>query len=374
MKKRLAAAVLAAAVFTAFGAVRVATAAPEPITIGFINHLSGDISLYGQSSKKGVELAVDAVNNSGGINGRPLKVEFIDDASQINQAVSAAHRVIQQKLPFAIGSSASSFTLAIAPLFEQAQIPLLNAVSTNPKLADVGQYFFALQPGDSDQGAAWVDVAKKFNVTEAAVVYINNDYGNGLKDVFVKAFTAGGGKVLGTIPVAQGGTDFRTDILKLRALGAKYTFFTNYAKEGALFLKQAHDLGVTTQYFGDTTIGTDDLLKADGEFLNGFYALSVGQKGHPKYTAFASAFEAKFHEKPTIWSDFAYDTLLVGAEALRHAGTDPQKLAQWLHGVHDWSGATGPVTFNAHGIRQATHAFSLTEAKDAQWIPVSGGL
>jgi ABC-type branched-subunit amino acid transport system substrate-binding protein len=362
--RRILAAFAVIPLLATFALLRTAGAAPAPITIGFINHLSGDISLYGQSSKNGVDLAVDEINQSGGINGQPLQVEYLDDASQINQAVAGAHRAIQENVPFAFGSSASSFTLAIAPLFEAA-----NAVSTNPKLANVGQYFFALMPGDDEQGAAWVDAAKKLHVSEAAVVYINNDYGNGVKDIFVKDFTAAGGKILGTIPVAQGGTDFRTDVLKLRDLKPRYTFFANYTKEGSLFLKQAHDLGFTTQYIGDSTIGTDDLIKADGDIINGFYALSVGQKDHPRYAAFAKAFEAKYHEKPTIWSDFAYDSILVGAEGLRRAGTNSQKLDAWLHSVHGWQGATGVVTFNEHGIRQGSHAFTLSRDVNGQWAP-----
>jgi len=371
---RFLAAALALFLGISFGAPPIASAAQAPITIGFINHLSGDINLYGQSMKLGTQLAVDAVNKSGGINGRPLNVEYLDDASQINQAVAAAHKLIQEKVPIAIGSSASSFTLAIAPIFEQAHIVLMNSVSTNPKLADVGQYFFAMMPGDDEQGAAWNDVAKKLHVTDAAVVYINNDYGNGVKDVFVKDFTASGGKVLGTIPVAEGGTDFRTDALKLKDLHPKYTFIVCHTKEGSLFLKQAHEVGVTTQWIGDTAMGTDDLIKADGSIVDGMYALSVGQKGHPKYAAFTKAFEAAYHQKPTIWSDFAYDTLMLAADALRHAGTDPAKIDQWLRGVHDWHGATGVVSFNEHGIRLASHAFGLYAVKGGLWTELTGNL
>lgn len=372
--KRIVGAALALLFVAAFSTPPRASAAASPITIGFINHLSGDISLYGQSMKLGTELAVDAVNASGGINGRPLRVEYLDDTSQINQAVAAAHRLIQERVPIAIGSSASSFTLAIAPLFEQAHIVLMNSVSTNPKLADVGPYFFALMPGDDEQGAAWNDVAKDMHISEAAIVYINNDYGNGVKDVFVKDFTASGGKVLGTIPVTEGATDFRTDVLKLKDLHPRYTFIVCHTKEGALLLKQAHDLGVTTQWIGDTAMGTDDLIKADGSIVDGMDALSVGQKGHPKWVAFAKAFEAKYHEKPTIWSDFAYDTLMLGADALRHAGTDPAKIDGWLHSVHDWQGATGVVNFNQHGIRIASHAFALYGVKGGQWTELSSNL
>jgi branched-chain amino acid transport system substrate-binding protein len=340
-----------------------------PIKIGFVNHLTGDIAPYGQSMKNGTELAVEFINKSGGVNGRQIEVIYKDDQSKPDQAVAATKQLIEQeKVKIVVGSAASSFTLAMVPITQEAKVVHVNAISTNPKLAQAGAYFFALMPGDHDQGDAWMDLVKKNSIKEAAVVYINNDYGNGVKDVFSKAFTAGGGKVLTTLSYNEGATGFQTQAQKLKESGAKYTFIVSHIKEGALFIKQAAEAGVQTQFVGDTALQTDDLIKQAGTGANGVMALSVGQKDHPKYQDFLKAYKEKFNAEPTIWSDFAWDTIMVAAEGIKKAGgTDPEKVRTALTGLKDYAGSTGMINFDANGIRKASNSFTVYQVKGGKW-------
>jgi branched-chain amino acid transport system substrate-binding protein len=340
----------------------------ESIKIGFVNHLTGDIAPYGNSMKNGTELAVEQVNKNGGVNGKQLEVVYKDDQSKPDQAVAATKLLIDQKLPIVIGSSASSFTLAMRQSLEDAKVVHIAQISTNPKLAGSGKYFFSMMPGDYDQGDAWMEIVKKKNIKEVAVVYINNDYGNGVKDVFTKSFTAAGGKVLTTITYNESATSFQTQAQKLKESTAQYTFIVSHIKEGALFIKQAVEAGVKTQFIGDTALQTEDMVKQAGAAASGFMALSVGQKDHPKYKEFADAYKAKFNSEPTIWADFAYDTVLTAVEGLKKGGTDATKIRDAIAAIKDFGGATGPINFDDKGIRKAANSFTVYQILDGKWV------
>lgn len=299
-----------------------------PILIGFINHLTGDAAVYGQSMKKGTEVALKEINAAGGINGQEVKVIFEDDKLDSNQAIAAANKLIQQdKVSVIMGSGSSSLSLAIAPIIQEAGALQISSVSTNPDLAQYKDSFFTVMPSDLAQGAEWAAYAQKAGITEAAVMYINNDYGLGVKNIFVQNFTAAGGKVL--------------------------------AAEGFPV--------------GDTALQAAEVpQEAGAAATEGFLALSVGFKAHDKYKAFEQGFTALHNEPPTIWADFAYDTTYLVVEAIKAVGTDPQAIKSWIAGVKDLAGATGPVRFGDDGFRAAEGAFQLYVVKGGNWEVYTG--
>lgn len=349
------------------------SATQGPIKIGFINHLTGEAATYGQSMKKGTDLALAEVNAAGGVNGRKIEVIFEDDKLDNNQAVAAARKLIEQdKVKVIMGSGSSSKTLAIGPITREAKVILISSISTAPSLKDLGPYFFAVMPSDFAQGAEWANYAKKSGIKEAAVMYINNDYGLGVKDIFTKKFTADGGKVLAEVGFKESGTDFRTEVLKVRQSGAKYVFIVSHVKEGGLILKQAKELGVQAQWIGDVALQTKEVPELAAGGAEGMLAMSVGLKTQEKYKAFEKAFKDQYKEDPTIWSDFAYDTTMLIVEAMKAGNLEPDAIGKWLKGLKSWPGATGPVSFDENGIRQAEGAYQLYQVKGGKWAPYTG--
>lgn len=344
-----------------------------PIKIGFVNHLTGDAAAYGISMKKGTDLALKQINDAGGVNGRKLEVIYEDDKLDNNQAVAAARKLIEQdKVQVIMGSGSSSKSLAIGPIINDAKVVQISSISTAPDLNKIGPYFFAVMPSDFAQGAEWANYAKKAGIKEAAVMFINNDYGVGVKEIFIKKFQENGGKLLANVGFQEGGTDFRTELLKVKDSGAKTVFIVSHVKEGGLIMKQAKQLGLQAQWIGDTAVQTKEVPEMAAGGAEGMLALSVGLKTHDKYKAFETAYKAMYNEDPTIWSDFAYDTTMLVAEAYKAGNNDGPAIAKYLHGLKDWAGVTGPVTFDAQGIRQAEGAFTLYQVKDGKWVLYTG--
>ncbi|MCL6595978.1 MAG: ABC transporter substrate-binding protein [Firmicutes bacterium] len=349
--KGIAASAAALGVFLAATAGAGAAAGKTPYVVGFINHLTGPAAVYGQSMMKGTELAVAQINARGGIDGHPLKVIYKDDQLNPSLAVSAFNTLVGvDHVPVVMGSGSSTVTLALVPLATRTHTVLISSISTSPLLAGSSPWFFGVMADDNAQGAEWVKVAKALHVTRAAVMYINNDYGVGVMKVFDKDFAAAGGKVLVNQSFPQGGTDFRTDILKVEASGAKTVFIVGHVQEAGTLLAQAGQMGFHPQWVGDTALNAPQFVQLAGAEANGMILLSAGNHFTAAYRRFSAAFTARFHEAPTIWSDFAYDTTNLVARAIARGGYDAAGIRAALAATRGYVGASGVKTFQRDGF------------------------
>src|SRR4030042_1298764 len=231
---------LAAAVILSMAAAQLiappdAQAAPKVYKVGFISHLTGDAAVYGQSMKNGTEKALEVINSAGGIKGVPLEVVYEDDRLSPADAQTAFLKLVgTDQVPVILGSASSTISLSICPKAQEKKVVQVSQVSTAPSLKNCGKYFFSVMASDTAQGREWVKVAKHLGVKEAAVMYINNDYGIGVKDTFVKAFEAAGGKLLIVQPFELGAKDFRTEILQVRQKNPKVVFMVDHVAESSI--------------------------------------------------------------------------------------------------------------------------------------------
>jgi branched-chain amino acid transport system substrate-binding protein len=344
-----------------------AAAKPAVYKVGFVNHLTGDAAAYGQSMKKGTELALDVINGAGGVGGTKVEVIFEDDRLNAADAQTAFLKLVQSdKVPAIMGSSSSSITLSICPKAQENKIVQISSVSTAPSLKDCGKYFFSAMASDTAQGPEWVKVAEALGAKEAAVMYINNDYGIGVKDTFVQAFEAAGGKVLIAQPFELGGKDFRTEVLKVKATNPKVTFIVDHVAEGSIVIKQAKELGMDTQWVTDVSMVAKEVTDLAGAAAEGAMGLRAGSTQTPEYKAFHDAFVKKFNEEPTIWSDFAYDTMMLVAKAIEKGGYTSDGIQKALFDVAaTYVGPSGAKKFDQYGISQG--AYEWMQVKDGQW-------
>jgi ABC-type branched-subunit amino acid transport system substrate-binding protein len=333
-----------------------------------VNHLTGDMAPYGQSLKKGTELAVDQVNAAGGINGQPVEVIYEDDRGQAADAITAFTKLVEtDKVPVVMGTASSTKTLAICPKAQESKVVLVSSVSTNPALKECGKYFFSMMVSDDAQGEEWVTIADYLKAPEAAVMYINNDYGNGVKDVFVKAFEAAGHKILIQQPFEEGGKDFRTEVLKVKQTNPKVVFIVDHTAEGAIVIKQAKELGMDAQFVTDVSMVAKETVDGAGAAAEGVMGVRAASPTGPIWEKFKADFMGKFNEEPTIWADFAYDTTMMVVEAIKAGGYTSDGIQQALFKVGEtYVGPSGGKKLNEYGI--AIGQFEWVTVKDGQWV------
>jgi branched-chain amino acid transport system substrate-binding protein len=342
-------------------------AQPSVYKVGLVNHLTGDGAAYGQSMKKGTDLALDVINGAGGVKGMPIQVIYEDDRMVAADAQTAFLKLVQvDKVPVIMGSGSSSVSLSICPKAQEVKVVLISSISTAPALAQCGKYFFSAMASDVAQGPEWVNVANYLKAKEVAVMYINNDYGIGVKDTFVAAFEKAGGKILIAQPFAAGNKDFRTEVLKVKATNPKVVFIVDHVAEGSIVIKQGKELGMNVQWVTDVSMVATEVPQLAGAAAEGAMGLRAGSTATPEYKAFHDAFVKKYNAEPTIWSDFAYDTMMLVAQAIDKGGYTADGIQQALFQVaNTYVGPSGAKKFDEHGISQGVYEWMIV--KNGEW-------
>jgi len=158
--------------------------------IGVIGPFTGEGATYGAAMKRGIELALEEINASGGINGNRLVAIYEDSKLLPKEGVNAFNKLVQiDKVPVIIGAAASRVTLAIAPLAQKNKVVLLSSISTSDSLRHVGDFIFRNVPPNSIQGkTAAYFIIQKLHKRKVAIFYKNDEYGSDLTKSFKKFF------------------------------------------------------------------------------------------------------------------------------------------------------------------------------------------
>src|SRR3989339_141701 len=170
----------------------------EPIKIGFIGPLTGDAANIGQNVRAAVKIAVIEVNQAGGVDSRTLEVIYEDGQCTGNVASNAANKLINiDKVSLILGGACSGETSSFAGAAEQSKTAVLSYCSSAPAISQAGDYIFRNYPSDLYQGSFGAEyVYNKLSKKKIAILYAKSDWGNGIKNVFVKRFNELGGTIL----------------------------------------------------------------------------------------------------------------------------------------------------------------------------------
>lgn len=322
------------------------------IVVGMYGSLTGDGASFGQSSREGTELAVDEVNNAGGLlGGRKIKLLVEDDQSKPEEASNAVTKLVtQDKVVAVLGEVASRRSLAAAPICQKYMVPMISPSSTNERVTQVGDYIFRVCFIDPFQG----EVLAKFAYNDlkarkvAVLKDIQQDYSVGLTDSIAKHFTALGGQVLDPVSYSTGDADFKAILTQVRSQKPDAVFVTGYYPEAAIIARQARELGMKMPLLGgDGWVG--DALKNGREALNNSFISNhySGDNPDPVVQNFVKAYRAKFNREPDAIAALAYDAVKVLAEAItRSKSTEGPKLRDAL-ATADVPGVTGRLKINA---------------------------
>ena len=214
--------------------------------IGVILPLSGDGAAYGKKERDGIALAVEETNAALAATGRKIEAIYEDSKGLPAPAASAIQKLINiDKVPVVIGDAFSSPTLAMVPIADRNKVVIVSPSASSPKLSGASRYFFRVWPSDMAEASIMAEVAiKKLGFNSFAVLYGNNEYGLGLKDVFSAKVKEMGKKVLAVEAYNEGDMDFRAQLAKIKDVAPEAIYLGGYYKEFAKILKQAKELGI----------------------------------------------------------------------------------------------------------------------------------
>ncbi len=370
-----------AALLAALAAAASCAGSPD-VKLGALVSLSGVGAGYGNSIKNGIELAVEEINAAGGVNvhevgPKPLTLLLRDAASNPATAVQHARELIEAGVPAVIGSDLSDITLAIAPLFQEAEVVLLSPSSSSPKLTQAGEYIFRNFPSDELEALNTADyIYNKRGLREAAVIANQNEFGIGTKNAFIERFRMLGGRVLGQTTYPSDASDLSAQVREIMALDVPAIYIAGYTADTVAVVRALHAAGEKAQLFATgalqvSEVGADDLQELEGVV---FPQPSFDpDSDEENVRTFVARYREKYGMTPDTYAAHGYDAAKILALAFQEAGTDPREIRFYLHSMDPYPGVAGATDFNDNGDVRKFHRMYRIEGGRAVPIDTTGG-
>ncbi|HKP94722.1 MAG TPA: ABC transporter substrate-binding protein [Fibrobacteria bacterium] len=373
-------ALLAAAVGLAAGLSacnkKAAGSGDNEILIGHYGSLTGSTATFGQSAQKGIDMAVEAINASGGVLGKKIKVLTEDDQGKPEEAQTVVTKLINKDRVVALlGEIVSSNSLAAAPVAQANRIPMISPGSTNPKVTLVGDYIFRVCFIDPFQGQVMAKFSTNtLKLKKVAVLRdVKSDYSMGLADFFVEHFRKLGGTVVTDVSYSAGDKDFTAQLTAIKAKGPDGIFIPGYYTEVGLIALQARKLGITVPLMGGDGWDSPVLWQIGGQALNGCYYsnhYSVEDTGNAILQKFVKDYKARNAGKedsiPDAMAALGYDAALILADAMKRANSaNPDSVRMALAQTKGFMGVTGNISMdeNRNGVKPAAVLEVVVDAK-----------
>lgn len=340
---------------------RSARAAGKPgLKLGLVVPLSGPSARFGGFASHGAELAVKQINAAGGVNGGPITLARGDSQGTPVESVSAARRMLSDGgFQAILGDIASSATIALQPVVEDAKVVLLNAASSNPDItykAGVGGFKWSFRSYPTDELRAKVVLqygAEKRGFTRYAALSVDSDYGRGAIAFSKKYLPDFKCELVSEDYYKDDETDFRPVLSRIRSRNVQAILSYGLPDATRLLGRQMQEVGLAGKAFlmGSGEFTYPDTIKAAPRVFEGAVEVQAWATDvpDPRSQQFVADYKAAYGtEVPNVHSYTHWEAVHLLAAAARAAkGPGNEELRDALAGIQ-YDGATGPIRFDAH--------------------------
>ncbi len=347
----------------------------QPIRVGFAGELTGKYSDMGVLGRNGTQLAVDTLNAQGGVAGRPLELIVRDDNGTPDGACEADLELYQMGVVAIIGHMTSAQSIAALDCVEDVGVVLISPTTSTPLLSQKKDYFFRVVPTNIQEAIALAaHVYERRGLHSIAGIYDleNAAFTETLWATFVEAYQALGGKIDTTVTFSSSlDPDFIPLVADLYAAQPEGVFIIASALDTALIAQQIRLLDWDVPIFISGWAHTEALIQNGGRAVEGI-ELTIPydpQSQASQYRTFVTNYQERYGQAPDFAATYAYDAVLVLAQALEKTDGKAAGLPQALTEVKDFEGVIGPVSINQYGD-VVRHRY-LTAVQDGQFVTLA---
>jgi branched-chain amino acid transport system substrate-binding protein len=353
----------------------------SPILIGHYASMTGKEATFGQSTDRGIRLAIKEINAAGGLHGRKLELKTYDDKGESQEAGKAVTRLItDDKVVAVLGEVASSLSLAGGAVCQQYSVPMISPSSTNLRVTQNRDMVFRVCFTDDQQAYAIARFSKEnLKKSKAAVLFDQTQaYSKGLKDDFVKFFKEMGGQVVSEQAYSGGDQDFSAQLTTIKAAKPDIIFVPGYYTDGGNVAIQARKLGLGMEIplIGGDGWDSEQLGKIGGDSIEGAYYSNHSAPDQPggNVTQFIEKFKAEYGgQVPDALTGLGYDACMVLFDSMKrcHTATGGLKgkdLAKAISETKGYPGVTGSITIDQN--RNAAKPIVMVQLKKGipSWV------
>lgn len=335
------------------------------LKIGILAALTGGSSTHGHGISKGVQLAQRELSAT--------HVEVVQEDSQCDPKVGqeAMQRLIDQNVDVVIGDGCSSVSVAVLPLANGTETPMISPGASSPALSIPNDYFFRVIPSDRWQGRFMAQTLYDAGHRNVAVFYTNEPYGSGMNNQFREHFEDLGGQVVATATAEPDDTDLGAHLDPIVAANPDALFVApNSILTGTAAIQIAHDKGLRVPYFGadifyDATVITNAPEASQDLVVSTFNTGTVGFRD-------ALAAESPVQEQLFAAAE-AYDAFHVAYEAYQRGARTGQEFKQMFPMI-EFQGVSAYIRFNEDGeLNGENYVYSLLRVESNAFTEIAPG-
>lgn len=335
-----------------------AASAQDTVRIGVITSITGRFAEFGEQHQAGIRIALEDVNAAGGVNGKTVEVVFEDDTSEVNAALTAAEKLVNQGLPLVMGAYSSSITNPLAQYFTRQKRPFIVFTSGDDAITRPGSdWIFRINQPSYAYAQVMFDVFDAINDERGAgtIKTIATVHGNGAFEVSVadavdQLAKERGYTVLQRQDYDQTGADFRPILNRFKSLNADVLFMVSYAADSVALMRQVQEVGLNAKLFAGGAAGfaLPGFIAGAGPAADFVYTATMWTKDVPFPGAhdLNDRLQAVLGRTPSYHAAQAYAGVLTAVDVLsRAASGSPDDVRAALLATDMKETAYGPITF-----------------------------
>ncbi|MGQ9615891.1 MAG: ABC transporter substrate-binding protein [Spirochaetota bacterium] len=350
--------------------------AQDVVKIGVLMNLTGPWATIDGPAWNSVQLAVDEINEAGGLLGKKVEAMCIDTKADEGETVSATIRLIErEKVKAIIGYCDTHWVLTAAPIARDFGIPFITAGATHPRIPERSGAWLACF-GDNAQAAIIAEYAYKDKGLRKAAVWIDNavDFSVAVCAFFKDAFHYYGGKVVYEDYFETEWTDFSALVTRLK--GAERKGEVDFVYLGAIpgnigiMVKQIREAGIKMPIFSEDGADTPLLAEVAGRHAEGVVITShmTLESKDPMVLKYIDGYRRKFGRTPeNAFAALGYDAMMLVAEAIKKVNSaDPKMINAGMRLIKEYKGVTGTISYPP-GSQVPNKSVSVLESRGGKF-------
>ena len=352
--------------------------AKETIKVGFSAQLTGKQAELGVQERNAVQMAVDEINSTGGINNRQIELIIKDDLGTSEGAALADKALINSKVVCIIGHATSAQTMAALPITEESKTVLFSPTTSTQLLTGKDDYFIRIVPTVKDRAAGFSKyIFNKLGIKTIAVMYDtdNNAYSKSFWDCFSDSYKAVGGKVVGEKAFSSTGkNDFDEIIKNFRNSNAAGIMLVTSDNDAAFIVQKIRLQQWNVPIFSSAWAQTDTLIKNGGKAVDGMLIEQTFplDSQSSNYLEFKKKFINRYAKEPTFAAAYAYETMQVIGSALLKTNGQAAGLKTAIINIKDFQGLVDKFSFDKYG--DVVSPFYLGKIENGKFVDIESFL
>jgi len=354
------------------------------VKLGAVLSVTGPASFLGDPEKKTLEMYVDHINAKGGVNGQKLQLVVYDDGADANAARTFATRLVEEdKVVAMVGGTTTGATLAMIPVFEEAQIPLISLAGAIQIVEPVRKWVFKTPHTDKMACQKIFADLKQRNLTTIALISGTDAFGKSMRDQCVAVAPQAGISIAHEESYGPRDSDMTPQLTNIKGKpGVQAVVNPGFGQGPAIVTRNYRQLGIALPLYQSHGVASKQFIDLAGAAADGVRlpaaALLVAEKlpgndpQKPVVVSYTDNYQQKTGQPVSTFGGHAYDGLMIFVEAAKRAGGfEPAKVRDEIEKTKNFIGTGGIVNISPNDhLGLDLSAFRMLEIKGGDWTLV----